>query len=417
MTLDQLKQTVNKHMMLENPGVVKLLAATVIANRLPTTSVWLFIVSNSSGGKSMLLDALSDVEGIFKQSDMTANTFASGMKGAGGASVGLLDNMVGDFPIMVISDFTTYLSKASEQNDAIMAQFRLIYDGEYSKRYGTGVVRDWTGRMGLIAGVTQIVYILNAKYSAMGERFMMYLMDQPDREEVTMKALEVVDPDAVKQELRVAFKEYIDSVDIPETLPDPDLSTKKALVQLADLASRARSGVTRNERSREHEIMVKPSPEMPMRMAKQLMNLARAMMILNGDGTLTSEDQQTIYKIALDSISEQRKGAMIQLTQHARMSTEMIASKMQLARESVEPPLEELRALEVVNRIKPAGGGNGWEWELIPKYRELMSKFEHIKMTNEVLIGDSEVWNPPEQTSIDIGDPNSLQAALDAQNN
>jgi predicted ATPase len=80
MTLSELETIVKQHMLLADEGVVKLLCAFVIAQRMETSPPWLFLVGASSGGKSMLLKALRNVQGYYALDDLTANTFVSGQQ-------------------------------------------------------------------------------------------------------------------------------------------------------------------------------------------------------------------------------------------------------------------------------------------------------------------------------------------------
>jgi len=80
-TLQELETNISKYLVLEDKGVVKLLAGTVIANRRPGLDpTWLFVATSSSGAKSELLLALSYAAGIMPKDDLTSKTFVSGVK-------------------------------------------------------------------------------------------------------------------------------------------------------------------------------------------------------------------------------------------------------------------------------------------------------------------------------------------------
>lgn len=79
MDFNELQSTISQYLILEDKGVVKLLCAIIIANRIPELDpTWVFLVSNSSGGKSELLSALAFARGCWEQDDLTAKTFVSG---------------------------------------------------------------------------------------------------------------------------------------------------------------------------------------------------------------------------------------------------------------------------------------------------------------------------------------------------
>jgi len=114
---------------------------------------------------------------------------------------------------MAFKDFTSILSKNPEARTEIMAQLREIYDGEYTKRTGTGDDIVWHGKVGAIAGSTEAVYKHLEDLSAMGDRFIMYNIEQPDRLQVARRALENArDIHEKRDAVKSATKSYIEHV-------------------------------------------------------------------------------------------------------------------------------------------------------------------------------------------------------------
>ena len=74
----ELKAIIDKWMLIVDPGVVKLLCATIFANTLNTDPVWLFLVAPSSGGKTELLNGLLKNPDCYFLSQLTPNTLLSG---------------------------------------------------------------------------------------------------------------------------------------------------------------------------------------------------------------------------------------------------------------------------------------------------------------------------------------------------
>jgi len=50
--------------LINDKGIIKVLAATVIANKLSADPVWLFIVTASGGTKTELIRGLAKIDGI-----------------------------------------------------------------------------------------------------------------------------------------------------------------------------------------------------------------------------------------------------------------------------------------------------------------------------------------------------------------
>src|SRR5438046_1578624 len=73
-----------------------------------------------------------------------------------------------------VKDFTTVLTLHRDKRGEILAQLREIYDGHYRKEFGNGKVVDWTGKIGLIAGVTPIIDTYHAVNQVLGERFVCF---------------------------------------------------------------------------------------------------------------------------------------------------------------------------------------------------------------------------------------------------
>jgi carboxypeptidase C (cathepsin A) len=220
----------------------------------------------------------------------------------------------------------------------------------------------------------------------MGERFLMYYFRQPDRHEMGYRVLDDSDDVAGDTALTEAFTTFIEGVAVPETLPLLDDDAKKAIVDLAEMATRARSGVERNEQSRKQEMKFAHDAEMPARFIKQLRSLAFGLIAINGDGKLTDGDKQMLYNIALDSIPKQRRTAMVELTKNAWMDQGAIAQAVKLPEEEVRRWLEELRALGVIESHRDVN--KKLLWGLKEEYRRVMSRFESITMTDNTVEND-----------------------------
>ena len=397
-TIELLEKEVEKVLLLKDMGVVKMVVATIVANRMFLDPVWLLLVAPPSGGKTELIMAISGLEFVFGISDLTVNTFASGQKKVGKETSLLLKINNG---IMAFKDFTSILSKNREARGEIMKQLREIYDGEYIKRTGTGDDVTWRGKVGAIAGCTEIIYRYLEELSAMGDRFIMYNIEQPDRVEMSRRVLDNADDMNEKRDhLKKCFTYFI--TQIISRLDEEEITIeegmKEELLEVADFATRARSAVLVDFKSGMVDFV--PSPEMPARMTAQLYTLASAFVAINktnphlrpdheaNKGRLTDQEKKLLFKTAFDSIPKTRRNAIYPLAQYTGgVSTAGLATYLELPSESVRKYLAQVNALGICTR-KKEGGKQGDMWMMKPKYREIMLKIEELKTYDGSLVGD-----------------------------
>jgi hypothetical protein len=384
MTFQELHSIIDQYLLLADRQVVKLLCATVIANRIHELDpTWVFIVSNSSGGKSELLTAVSYANGMWEQDDLTPKTFISGAKGP--AETSLLFRLPPD-PVIVVKDLTLLLNKDPKESHAIFDQLRLIYDGKLIKSFGTGEDVKAQIKVGLLSGVTSAVEGLAPRMAALGERAIKYYMKQPDRLTVTRMAVRGKKDREMRVTMGNAFKAFLDNENIvlPKELPELDAELEDEVVRLSEMATSARSSIERKTYSRDNPILRRELKEMPIRMAKQLMNIGKALLVINGDGKITNLDKQILYQLALDSIPSSRKEVMEAATRYTQgVTLKGLSTTMKLPEESVKMYLDDLIALDIM--VRTPGYGRELIYLLRSDYRDLMSKFQDIEMTDQVL--------------------------------
>src|SRR3990167_2266836 len=294
---EELQKVFSSWLLMKDPGVLKLIAAVVIANKLSIDPVWVFLVAPSGGGKTELINSLKKLENVFMLSSLTPQTLISGMKGR---DKSLLFKINGK--IIVFKDFTTILSSHAEPQNEILGQLREIYDGHFRKEFGTGEGIEWEGKIGFIAGVTSVIDKHTNVHKSLGERFLQYRIAQPDRKAVTQRIREnMTKQSEMRAELSAAMCRYIAGIRIPADFPVITEEVNTKIMELADLVSRIRSAVFRDMYGREKEIVFVPEIEMSTRIYTQLMTVALGLLVVNA-GKFEKEDYQIIYKLGIDSI-------------------------------------------------------------------------------------------------------------------
>lgn len=426
----ELEAEFKKAFLIVDEGIIGLLVDTVIANQMDMDPVWLFLVAPSSGGKSELITSINDIEVggqklVYPISDLTTNTFASGQKKKG-KETSLLHKMPPG-ALMTFKDFTSMLSKNKDARTEIMGQLREIYDKEYVKRTGTGDDIIWRGKVGAIAGATEVVYDYQEDFAAMGDRFIMYSIRQPERRALldfvmANKANPDFNKEAIRQHLRVCMKSYVEYILANFKEDDAQLSaeTKEDIINVADFCTLVRSGVIVDRRKGTVEFV--PAAEMPTRMIEQLLAIASATLArhmsepLSGGkntphakGELTEAEKLTLYKIAFDSIPKKRRMALRKLAQYVGgITTKGLAMSINYQTSVVQGWLNQLNGLGICTR-EAKGGNQGDLWKLNPKYRAIMVKFEGIAVEEGTLEGDGgdddedwdEAWKSREKLDVE----------------
>lgn len=298
-TFNELEQFIHEKFEVKDMGIVRLLCATIIGHLMPGDAVWLFLVAPPSGLKTELIRALDGIDFVYNISSLTPRTLISGQKGSMGKETSLLFKIPGH--ILTFKDFTSILEMNYNARDEILSQLREVYDGQYSKTFGTGEEIKWEGKIGFIAGVTEAVDLFQGMYNILGERFLQYRMTQPDRKDATRKGMQNASKiQEIRIQMREIFARYIKNVEMPEELPEIPSDLQEEIIELSDFATLARGGVVRDPKTR--EITNVFAPEMPIRFAKQLTILAQSFLLMG----LGKNDRNIMRKIAFSSMTKNR---------------------------------------------------------------------------------------------------------------
>jgi hypothetical protein len=388
----ELETKIDQYMLINDRGVFRLLMAFMIARKLPTEPPFLFLIGSSSGGKTKLIQLFSKVAGYTEMGDLTTNTFLSGSK-RNDKETSLLHTLT-PVSFLVFKDWTTILSKYKEQMGALMGQLREIYDGSFNKRTGHGDNLQWKGKVSLLAGVTTAMYVHQKDMADMGERMLYYHLRQPDSLELgrwlMRKENRKRDEKALEDELQTLIANFESTRRIPATtseLPDFDEQTEKELIEIAYLATGARSSIERKIYDRNERMTMAHDREQIGRFLKQLRVLAYGLSLINEDGVLTPQDKTILYRIGLDSIPLQRKWVLDALTEKKLGGTAaQLADYLKYPLDSVKMWVEDLVALGLVeNNTVYYRGGSQKTYHIDPEYARIISKFEHITPSEEAL--------------------------------
>jgi hypothetical protein len=358
-TLEELYAIIDKWLLIPDKNFINIFMACLISHFFKSDPLWMFFVAPPSGSKTEIISTVTDLPFVKMLSNLTPQTFVSGMVVKKDPSLLMqLKNHV-----LIMKDFTTVLSMRADDKNSILAQLREIYDGKYSKAFGTGKIVEWEGRITLLAGVTPAIDTHNTMSQIMGERFIMYRVPQANDMDVADKALSNYgNEQQMRQELRDAMTKYFLSINIPEIeeieLP---VDIRKSLGALASFIVKARSQLVRDQFRR--DLLYIPATEAPARLAKQLGTLVKSLAVLYKRKKVIWLDYYLTLRVGLDIISANRIEHFLALCdiQTLTLKTSEIATKTKYSQQGSENILEDLAALNIIKVIR-GGFGIANEW-------------------------------------------------------
>ncbi len=338
--------------------IVDVALATVVANRMAGDPLWMFLVGPPSSGKTEVIRPLEDVPDVYPLSSLTAQTFASGFERRG-TETSLLPKIDGQ--TLLMKDFGTVLTMYREKKAEILAQLREIYDGAFYKEFGNGKVFRWSGKVGLLAGVTPIIdqeYSLN---QILGERFLQYRVKSAKAREVARRAMVQRGREGDRRRaLRLIVADFLKEVPLDPLVIPPAL--EEAIAAMAEFTALARSPILFDRLRGEIELI--PSPEGPGRLAKQFVLLIQALSAVRGDPSVSVDAYLTVLQTAQDTMPAQRRvmlEALLAPEQFAPMTTTEVAGVTKYPTTTTRRYLQELTALGLVDRIAE-GAGHADRW-------------------------------------------------------
>jgi len=372
MNFQELQQQVSNYVYTEDNGMARIALASIISTRMKLGDpVWVLMIGPSSGGKSQILRplALTDTKFIHRIDDLTENTFLSGMKVKKGEKDISLLKQIGPLGIVVISDFTVIFSKSSESRNAILGQFRMVYDGEMTKYSGTSNEPiTWRGSLGVLAGSTPSIYSHFEEVADMGERFIYYRMRNYNIEKATRTSLDrKLYGRELDDKLADMYKEYIISaVQASKDVPDISKETHERIINISMFAALLRTPTHYDKFAKMIDKV--PTPEMPMRIALQLSSLAKGLMVMSHYDTglwdLSEDDITYIEWCAYSLANEERRACLkvlASLPDNDYAFGQSIADIVGLNTSIVSINLQHLAAIGLVDRY---GDGSGLQWRI-----------------------------------------------------
>jgi hypothetical protein len=377
--LEKVKQKALRflHFSDEDQDVIDIAFATYVGNKLDGDPLWICIIGPPASGKTEIIASMDGYEGVYLLSSLTPNTLLSGKisPSQDGRNASLLFRL--DQKVVLVKDLTTIITLPKDTKGEVFSQLREIYDGKYSKAYGTGATIVWRGKIGILAGVTPAIDKQLAINQLLGERFLYYRMHTRDHPNAAKIAFErCTGIDAYRKDFQQEVSRFLTWLDAnAQRNVTFDTDVKQSLINLAILCAHARSAVLRHRRDQTLQSM--PEPEGPARMVKQLSLLARSLAIVRGQDLVDWSIFALVKKVARDSIPRLRLEVLETLwdmfgkgleVQDGKIvwpwhRTKEIAERANLPLATARLTLEDLMLLKLVKRAPETKGSNAHVWQ------------------------------------------------------
>jgi hypothetical protein len=380
--LTEVKNVAEKWLHLDDKNIIQVIMGTFIANQFNADPCWVNVVGPPSSAKTELLRAFDDHEKAYFLSNLTPSTLVSG-KDTKNGEPSLLPKLTDKF--VVLKDFTTVLAMRSENQQEIIAQLREIYDGKYSKVFGTGKEFSWRGRIGLIAACTPAYDKHYAITGALGERFLLYRTGGGNNIKMGLQAQQIVGKEGeMRAEIKRAVHDFINGFEgiKKEIQLEPDDEINQMIVALACVVASGRCPVERDRYAK--CVLYDPEPEGTPRLVKQLMQMGMGVTIANGKNQFDDQIYNVLKKIARDQLPVQRLKIIEHLWKEKATEYLMEWRKTKEVADAVKKPsyttlliLEDLMIIGCLNRKQDGDGENSpYLWQLTTDFCQFLGQSE-----------------------------------------
>jgi len=268
-----------------------------------TTPTWIRIIGPPSSGKSAHISLLDEHELAMSIDELTPKSLMSGFRGNGEdpSKIPQFDGKV-----ILISDESTLMEQRAEDRGIIQAVLRKAYDGKITKSFGNiREIVEARAHFNILAAATPVIDRYFQYTQALGERYVSYRMQIPNPEALTKRAFYNLMHGTVKKHdrLRKSVQHFIDKLELVDIgsfeIPDRRHSD---LIICADFLARLRTHVLRDSSGR--HVTTIPRQEGGSRLVQQLIQVAIALSIIQGDECVTKKQLDIVTYLALCSVPE-----------------------------------------------------------------------------------------------------------------
>ena len=289
-------------------SAIDLTVATVLANLMEGDPVWILLVGPPSVGKTEMIRSIENSVSTYFINRISPNTLTSGYTKTEYSDV--ITRIVKSTTFCV-TDFGSFLSFHPQDMQKVMQQFRDIYDGKIHTEYGNGKIVDWSGKVGILGGITPEIERHSGFIGRLGDRFLYYRMAIPDekRTEIAIRALDDnIHEEKLRKDIQHITSRFIDNlvlhIGVANQVEIPEIIRVK-IAHACDLFSRARTPIARMH-DMEKTIEYRPEYEFVGRVARAFKVLIKAIAYVRGRKVANMADYRVILDICHGSIPSLR---------------------------------------------------------------------------------------------------------------
>jgi hypothetical protein len=281
------------------------LASHALKDFLPA---WCLAIAPPGSMKTDLLECFRGLPGVHFVDEVTTNTFLSGKvddKRKKRTRPTSWLHRIGADGVLVAADFSTFTSNPKTLQ-IILAQLRRIYDGHFSREFGTDEnveERTWSGRLTFFGGAVPDIDGHYSLFQKLGERFIRVRWQRAGGVQTALQAMEHTAQ--IGEELRAAVHSLLHPLlSTPQMAPKVSNAIKRKIANLSEFVALARTYIERDGYNREATGV--PVAEGNTRLPQQLCQVARGSALLDGRLEVDEVDYKLLCRTALDSLPPAR---------------------------------------------------------------------------------------------------------------
>jgi hypothetical protein len=370
-----LAQEVSNYIYFPDPMPLYVTLGTLAANMMRGVPVWLMVVGPSSGGKTLAIEMLGDIERLIYVNSIkgeTAFLSGSGRKDtAKNATGGLLrefkvlhEEGCNEHPgcrcisrgMLIVKDFAEVLACEHTVLSETVGALRGICDGTWGRSIGGDGGRriTWHGRIGFLGACTPQIDSKHGLIQSLGQRWVYYRHERTDGFGETQKSMNNRNREQMNAELRELIKDFVDmsglSWDGQETREFTPEEIRRTFA-MSSIVVNARSKASRDYKTKELDDI--DEAEAPMRMSNALGQLYLG---LEAIGLTKQYSWKVIRKVAMDSCPRLSMAVLKVIAKSGLIAVADVKEKGQLmcSKGTVVRVIEDLEVFGVVER----SGGN-----------------------------------------------------------
>ncbi len=243
---------------------------------------WYRIIGPPGCGKSKHLTLLENYELTYSVDSFTPKSFVSGYRGDGEdpSQLPLFDGKV-----LIVSDESTFMEQRQDERNTVQSILRRAYDGKIAKSFGNlKEKQSYYAHFNFLIGSTPQVDRYFLYQQALGERYINYRLQVPNRRAIAERAFENQFKDFNKMFARLNKRVH----QFLRRLPDVEISAvpisrdiKDLIIGCSNFIALIRTHVNRDASGR--HVTTLPQPECAGRLVKQITQTAIASAVLQGD--------------------------------------------------------------------------------------------------------------------------------------